>query len=744
MKSTSQQSGRSRNRKGILSIRTKLLLITMTFLLLPWVGYRYILETQKFLLAGQEQALSLTAQAVATVLHNRPQLFDPDIGIPTLLARPNDFFSHQLDGPLQIDGSAADWGRVFNDTRFFSVHPWQCSARDDISALSFYNVLSHFNNFVYAFFHVRDDVTVHRDTELRRLNNSDHLRLTTQAAGGATQRYLFTARRPGRMSVYLMDADWAYPLTGEPLDIAAVQAPVGGGYNIEIRLPLALVDRNTRVGFSIADVDDPEARQVDRVLSTFPDAPRPFTRIYRDSPEISDILRGLDRPGARIWIIDTERSIRAVVGNPASIAAPPPPPKPEAGTAAGRIAARVAERLTATVSWLSGKVLSALEVSRASGQSDYDTAWNTIVSRALSDAAAASPVPVHRSQTPQSETQVLLTAARIVSADGLLGAVLVEQTSGQTLGPQNKLVQNIAVITFAVFVLLILSLAYFSFRLTRRIRKLRNASEQAITPEGRVRAVQIQPDARAADEIGDLSRGISSMLGKLNQYTRYLETMPDTLAHEISNPLNVVNSSLHNLEEQIPGNNEKYAQYVKRAQNGLKRLRSIITNLTEAANLEDAMHSETLERLNLCEFVSSYVEGCQVAHPGHRFIVERTIEAQMISASAEHFAQMLDKLTDNAVEFGDRDSPVLFRINRMENRVILRIINSGAPLPEDLRERIFDPMVSLSQKSGGKSHLGLGLYVARMIAEHHGGHLQANQRQDAPGAVFTLNLPLAG
>jgi len=52
--------------------------------------------------------------------------------------------------------------------------------------------------------------------------------------------------------------------------------------------------------------------------------------------------------------------------------------------------------------------------------------------------------------------------------------------------------------------------------------------------------------ARTKDELGDLSRSISSMLQRLNQHTRYLERMPDTLAHELSNPLNVVNSSIDN------------------------------------------------------------------------------------------------------------------------------------------------------------------------------------------------------
>ncbi|GIT25126.1 MAG: hypothetical protein CM1200mP41_11700 [Gammaproteobacteria bacterium] len=54
----------------------------------------------------------------------------------------------------------------------------------------------------------------------------------------------------------------------------------------------------------------------------------------------------------------------------------------------------------------------------------------------------------------------------------------------------------------------------------------------------------IRSGTRAGDELGNLTRSISSMLQNLGQYTRYLEKLPDTLAHEMNNPLNVVNSPL--------------------------------------------------------------------------------------------------------------------------------------------------------------------------------------------------------
>jgi len=56
------------------TLRSKLALVALVLLVLPWAGYRYVREMERFLLAAQEQALAATARAVATALHDRPQL----------------------------------------------------------------------------------------------------------------------------------------------------------------------------------------------------------------------------------------------------------------------------------------------------------------------------------------------------------------------------------------------------------------------------------------------------------------------------------------------------------------------------------------------------------------------------------------------------------------------------------------------------------------------------------------------
>lgn len=91
------------------SIRTKLALVTILLLAIPWTAYVYVRDMKTFLLAGQENALTLTVRAIATVLHDRPELFLSDEE-EVLTAEPGDIYAHPLPSYINLDGGLEDWG----------------------------------------------------------------------------------------------------------------------------------------------------------------------------------------------------------------------------------------------------------------------------------------------------------------------------------------------------------------------------------------------------------------------------------------------------------------------------------------------------------------------------------------------------------------------------------------------------------------------------------------------------------
>jgi len=86
-----------------LSLRSKLALVALVLLALPWAGYNYVREMERFLLEGQEQALLATARAVATALHDRPGL---------LRARPSRDSDFRREAEEELRRLAAERGET--------------------------------------------------------------------------------------------------------------------------------------------------------------------------------------------------------------------------------------------------------------------------------------------------------------------------------------------------------------------------------------------------------------------------------------------------------------------------------------------------------------------------------------------------------------------------------------------------------------------------------------------------------
>ncbi|MCJ8274899.1 MAG: ATP-binding protein, partial [Psychrosphaera sp.] len=254
--------------------------------------------------------------------------------------------------------------------------------------------------------------------------------------------------------------------------------------------------------------------------------------------------------------------------------------------------------------------------------------------------------------------------------------------------------------------------------------------EQAIDEQGKIKNY-IQ-GSTTQDEIGDLSRSFASIIGRLGQYTHYLENMSSRLSHELRTPVAVVRSSLENLAMQPMTDDAKV--YMDRAQEGITRLNKLITNMSEATRLEQTLQSAEKEMFNLMEVVSGCVGGYKYAYPQVDFKLDIPDEPMTGNGAPDYIAQLLDKLITNAVEFSQKGCPIVVTAVQEKNVAKFGISNVGPALPEEMKDRIFDSMISLRPQIQQKQpHLGIGLYIARLIAEFHQGRIYAENWSDPEG-----------
>jgi two-component system sensor histidine kinase ChvG len=434
-------------------------------------------------------------------------------------------------------------------------------------------------------------------------------------------------------------------------------------------------------------------------------------KAQRAQADIAAILRGLQRTTSRIWVVNRRLQVLALAGSLKRdvVAAQPP----EGWRAAWqRVAGWIIQRPTEEFA------VSLPDDVLATG-------------RDISAALQGTP-SVRTRRTPDGLALVVSAAHPIWNGDEVAGAVVVEETTNPIASLRSEALERLLLFTLIAFVAAGALLIGYASRLSHRIRMLRDEAESAIDARGRIS--RLATGSQAGDEIGDLSRSFSEMLARLAQHHAYLESMAGRLSHELRTPIAVVRSSLENLD--LSPTPEEAKRYLARAEEGLARLTMILQRMTEASRLEQSLRTAEREAYDLVPVVRGCVEGYRLAYPAAAFELEVPESAVSVAGSPDLAAQLLDKLIENAVDFAREGTPVRIALEPRERTAILSVANRGPVLPKSMRGRLFESMVSVRDAQGSKGpHLGLGLYVARLIAEFHGGSIEARNLPGGEGVV---------
>ena len=699
----------TRKRRFFQSIRFKLLLVSLALLAIPWAGYRYLQETERFLRQTQETMLLGTAQAVAAILHNSPAMINSTRhGTGDLSGDPLQYVN-QLEHPIQLDGYTEDWlPYMGNLQRFPEQGEWL-----------FNSILGEYGGYLYLLLRVKDRRILYHPPGSTRLDQGDYIDLRLESPDGRITRYRIATTSPGWVSAREMPdrPDNPVPI-GREDRIQGEWQTSENGYTLELRIPHYLV--GNRIAVTVADLDD-TAGALSRHLvnSTGDGQPAPLGRIVRPDPEIGRLIGGLQHENARIWVVNNQRLVLARRGRlqPAETVIENDEP----------------------VQFSPLQPLMRLILDQPSAHFQDDFSRSARLRGREIDAALAGQPQSRRRSTADGRAVILSAAWPIQSSSGVAGAVLVEQSTNRILSLQNQALEQITAITLALFLFIGLAILGFASLLTARIRRLSQRIEKAVTTDGRI----LGPLAadRSQDEIGDLSHSFSGVLNRLAEYNRYLEAMASRLAHEFRTPLTIVRSSLENLQTDATDGDQQ--RYILRAQEGIERLGLILHRMREATRLEQQLAQTEMLSFDLGTLLDMALEGYGSAFPQVMFELDRCEEPVMIHGAPDLISQALDKLISNAVDFHQAGTTIQLVLKKTaRHQVRLGVRNSGPALPQGMEQELFSSMVSIRKNSGNEPHLGLGLYLVRLISEFHGGRAEAVTLESPPAVEFSLLLPL--
>jgi len=286
-----------------------------------------------------------------------------------------------------------------------------------------------------------------------------------------------------------------------------------------------------------------------------------------------------------------------------------------------------------------------------------------------------------------------------------------------------------------------LVMAVFAGRFARPIRLI---GRQAMSvASGRFDAVTVPP---RDDEIAELARSINAMTEKLSHYEdevrrnermRTLGQLGAGMAHQLRNSATGARIAIELHGRECPAANESESTQV--AMRELRLMESYLQRFMDLGQSRQSAH-ELVELQSVIEDVLDLIRPTCL-HAGIDLAVRASAAPIRVDGDTEALRQLLINLALNAVDAASRHAPtdarVVVELERTEQgNAELRVWDSGPGPAVETRDRVFEPFVT--EKPDGT---GLGLYVARQVAEAHGGSIRW-QRVDEM-TCFIVEIPLA-
>jgi dedicated sortase system histidine kinase len=675
-----------------MSLRTKLLLVSLLTLILPWAGWQYAQRMETTLRRGQEDSLLTTADVLSRVVASQPELL---YRFPAELrddfdAERGDLFAPLLPTTPLLDGFPDEWPAPSRPVAGFD------RASPTLR-------LGIYGRFMHVYFETTDaDVRYEppASEDSPSMSNVSRAVFLTRDEFDRERAWSISALAPGPLIARATEVGAPWTALSEIEHVTGVWRATEKGYAIELRAPLSMFGTQLAVFALHDDASDAPA----------------LGRLHTASESLKERLEQYAPKGLRVSVVDARGSLLARAGSvEANVSTDYPGIERDEDGFARSIYRS-----------LFGRDALAVRYGLPYGM------WGAPVDEARAGRATAIWF-----EPAGGEPSLIRAAVPVHYGDDILAALIVEQPAEQLAIVREEALTRLLNLTLLATLFSVVITLAFAARLSQRIRRLSRAVTTALTPEGRLEPNI--PDTSSRDELGRLARSYGTMLGRLKEHTSYLQTLGNKLSHELRTPLTIVSSSLENLASDETLNTASQS-YLERARTGSARMHAILTAMTEANRVEQIIEHTDRVEFDLAELVRNIGQAYSATFARHRIETHVPSEPMRMYGSPDLIAQMLDKLMDNATDFCPSDGRITIALEPQDGRYLLSVANEGPLLPPHLEGHLFESLVSGRTAQDRKPHLGLGLYIVRLIAEFHGGTATATNLPDVSGVAITVDL----
>jgi two-component system phosphate regulon sensor histidine kinase PhoR len=277
-------------------------------------------------------------------------------------------------------------------------------------------------------------------------------------------------------------------------------------------------------------------------------------------------------------------------------------------------------------------------------------------------------------------------------------------------------------------------------------------------PIGMLTLSRDRPDAFSEDEIELVSllgrlvatavqniRAYEAERRRVEELARLSQLRADfvsLVSHELRSPMAAVIGAARTLQDRwrllTADQRESFLALIG---DETSRLAELVGDVLDTSRIEAGTFSYRFEEVDLGRLVDEAIEAAELAQQDVAVVASVRAGLPTIRGDRARLRQVLGNLIENAVKYSPERGEVRVSAAAGNGAVQIDVRDSGPGIPRDQQARIFEKFGRVDVPGASKPGTGLGLFIARSIAEAHGGSLDVTSGLE-PGATFTLTLPV--
>ena len=335
----------------------------------------------------------------------------------------------------------------------------------------------------------------------------------------------------------------------------------------------------------------------------------------------------------------------------------------------------------------------------------------------------------------------VIGASNVSSAQGVLGAVLIDHHDTGIEVALSRINQRIALVFLIAFAITIFVSLILATLIARPVTRLSRAAQRLAAKEISPAGLPVFPGRH--DEIGDLALSLKDMARALIERADASDAFAAEVAHELKNPLTSLRSAAETLR--IVKDEEKRDRLLAVLAEDTDRLDRLISDISASSRLDAELARDEAGRADLIEVIQRFMEGQALVDStglGAIKLHVRGLKTAPVKSNEIRLVQLVQNLLSNALSFCPDPSKIHFSIHAPRpGWVGIRVADQGPGIPANKLETIFKRFFTDREQEFGK-HSGLGLSIVQRITESAGGRIWAENQNEGTGALFQLELPL--